>query len=198
MVFMQHKEIRDIVISAVALAIAFGIAFGGGFQNIFESDFVTLFAISLVAVSLGFVLHELSHRYFARKFGYFAEFVMWPHGLLLALLFSMFGFVFAAPGAVMIHTKSDLWGNYKPITRRNSGILSIAGPLMNVSLAAVFIIVNFLVPSMIFELGARINIWLALFNMLPIPPLDGYSVLKWDKKIWIGVFAVIVAMFVLF
>ena len=38
-------------------------------------------------------------------------------------------------------------------------------------------------------LAAAVNVWLALFNLLPIPPLDGSKVMLWDIRIWVVSFA---------
>ncbi len=65
---MRVKEFRDIVISALVLALAFGIALSGGFRAFQRTDILVLvIGMSLVAVSLDFVLHELGHRLIARK-----------------------------------------------------------------------------------------------------------------------------------
>ncbi|RLC65558.1 MAG: site-2 protease family protein, partial [Chloroflexi bacterium] len=76
---MRAKELRDLIISALVLALAFGIALSGGFP-VFQQPAILAFAfgIALVAVSLGFVFHELAHRFVARRFNCFAEYVMWP------------------------------------------------------------------------------------------------------------------------
>jgi len=41
-----------------------------------------------------------------------------------------------------------------------------------------------------FSIGVAINAWLALFNMLPIGPLDGSKVLSWNPIVWVGIVAV--------
>ncbi len=57
---MRSKELKDLVISALLLALAFGIAFSGGFPALFEPDRLLRFTLmSVIAVSLGLVLHEL-------------------------------------------------------------------------------------------------------------------------------------------
>ena len=190
----ENKEINDIVISAIALAVAFAIAFNGGIVNIFSFSF-DLVVIAFVAVSISFILHELAHRFLARHYGFYAEYKMWPQGLGLALLFSLFGFVFAAPGAVMIHPKADLWGTSRTLTQKKIGLIALVGPLTNVALAAVFLAAFFFVSqSVVFAFAISINIWLALFNMIPVWNLDGAKVLWWDKKIY-GVVVAIALMF---
>ena len=93
---MRVKELKDLVISALVLALAFGIALSGGYRAFFApQSLVIVFLMSIVAVSLGFVLHEMGHRFVARKFGCFAEYAMWPTGLILAVVVSFFGFIFA-------------------------------------------------------------------------------------------------------
>ena len=112
--------------------------------------------------------------------------------LLLALAMSFFGFVFAAPGAVFIK------GN---ISKAANGLVSAAGPLVNICLAFVFFIAGSLVPfagvspflSDFAAYGFRINSWLAVFNMLPFWQLDGLKVLGWSK----AAYAVITAAAIL-
>ncbi len=182
---MRVKELRDLVISALALALAFGIALSGGFRAFQQPAILVLvIGIALVAVSLGFVFHELGHRLIARRFGYFAEYAMWPMGLMVALGFSLFGFVFAAPGAVMIYPRATVLGTAS-LSRQKIGLISLAGPATNIGLAVVFLVLDFIQPALLFTLGARINTWLALFNLIPFGPLDGAKILKWNKGIWL-------------
>lgn len=182
---MRVKELRDLVISALALALIFGIALSGGFRAFQQPAILVPFiGMALVAVSLGFVLHELGHRLIARRFGYFAEYAMWPKGLMVALGFSLFGFVFAAPGAVMIYPRATVLGTAS-LSRQKIGLISLAGPATNIALAVVFLVLDFIQPALLFTLGARINTWLALFNLIPFGPLDGAKILIWNKGIWL-------------
>jgi len=192
---MKAKELKDLVVSALLLALAFGIAFSGGFRAILQPGrLIILFFIALIGVSVGFVLHELGHRFVAKRFGCFAEYQMWTTGLILAIMCSLFGFVFAAPGAVVVHPGGDL--RRRPgLTKQRFGIISIAGPLMNICLAVVFIILNMFYPSLVFFLGARINTWLAMFNLIPFGPLDGAKVFRWDKKVWLAAVILTVGLF---
>lgn len=197
---MRLKEIKDLVISALALALAFGIALSGGYRAFsMPGLLVTVFLMSIVAVSLGFVLHEIGHRFVARRFGCFAEYTMWPTGLILAVVVSFFGFVFAAPGAVMIYPKSDAGGRVT-LTRQKIGLISITGPAMNLSLALVFILLymaysDTALLTLLFSLGARINTWLAVFNLIPFGPLDGAKIFRWHKGVWLAAIVVGIGLF---
>jgi Zn-dependent protease len=201
----SQVEVRDILVAYLGLGVAFFIAFVGigtvlslGLGNFFVADpgqlspFEVL-GISLIAVGPGFVLHELSHKFTARRYGYWAEFRMWPLGLLIAIVTSTLGFIFAAPGATYISGVN--------ITKPQNGRISIAGPLTNVAVALVFF------PLLVFaggfwgdlgSYGVFINIWLALFNMLPMNPLDGAKVFSWSKGRWVMLFAPLAIIFVFF
>ncbi|MBI2076613.1 MAG: site-2 protease family protein [Candidatus Aenigmarchaeota archaeon] len=193
MIHIESKEIKEITISALVLALAFSIALAGGIQKLG----VNIFVISIITVSVGFVLHELGHRFVARRFGYYAEYRMWLNGLFLAIVSSFFGIVFAAPGAVFIHQRADLWGHKSAASKSREGMISVFGPMVNIILAVVFVLLGFLLPvyKNIFSFGYTINVWLALFNMVPIPPLDGSKVLAWNAKIWASVFGLLLVSY---
>lgn len=193
----SQKEVRDIIIAWAALALAFTIAYSGGIVGgslVGIGGFPELFFISFVAVGSGFVLHELMHKFTAERFGYWAEFRMWVTGILLALITSTLGFIFAAPGATYI-------SGYN-VTDRQNGIISIAGPATNVVIAFIFLFVELVSGGLVHDIGAigfPVNLFLATFNMLPIMPLDGAKVFRWNKGLWVAVFApLLLAVVVLF
>lgn len=156
-------------------------------------SFPNVFPIALAAVGTGFILHELAHKYVAIHFGAQAEYRAWSIGLLIALITSLFGFVFAAPGATYVYGGNN-------IGTRENGIISLAGPLTNIIIAILFFI-----PMMAFAhnyIGqilsgvVFINLFLALFNLLPIPPLDGSKVFNWNKIVWAIAFLPLALLFI--
>ena len=168
----SETEIKDLIKAWAAISIAFAIIMRG----LAGLDLYQVFIVATVTVGTGFLLHELGHKLVAQKYGCFAEFRSFDQMLLLAVLMSFFGFVFAAPGAVMIRG---------PVGKRRNGIISAAGPIVNIVLALLFLLLLFVsygFISIIAFYGFYINSWLALFNMIPIWNLDGAKVLKWDKK----------------
>jgi Zn-dependent protease len=183
---MTARELRELTLSALGLALAFGIVFEGGLRAIFEpGQLILAFFFALVGVSLGFVLHEMGHRSVARRFDYFAQYSMWPGVVMLAIACSFFGFVFATLGAVVIHPRIGPQQR-ATLTRRRLGLISIAGPTMNICLAVVFMVFNTLYPATVFSLGAWINTWFAVFNLIPLGPLDGAKIIAWDRRVWLG------------
>jgi len=161
-------EIRDLVKAWVAISIAFGIVLRSG-------NFLDSFLLAGITVGVGFLLHELAHKVVAQHYGYWAEFRSYDKMLLLAIVFSFFGFVLAAPGAVVFK-------GYK-YTKEKIGKIGVAGPVTNIVLALLFL----LVPGVLGEYGFRINSWLALFNMIPVGFFDGAKVFKWNKFVYVTV-----------
>lgn len=192
MVNFTAREVRDILISMFVIAIIFAYLLSkGSINNItpeFLNNFLALIPALLIAVGLGFVLHELAHKFVAMRYGFFAEFRMWIEGLIFAL-FTAFalGFVFVAPGAVYIH------GNQ--ISNEENGKISIAGPLVNIALALMFLGLFPFIPQnptdiigfefqVIVTYGFIINSILAAFNLIPIGIFDGAKILRWNPIIW--------------
>jgi Zn-dependent protease len=162
------SELREMLVSILVLAVA---------VSGLDSERMLLVSLPLV---VGFFLHEISHKWVASRHGFFSVYRWWPFGLLLALVLGLASrgrMIFAAPGAVVI-----LAGFFTP---RQSGEIALAGPLTNLLLSAAFFLLPFggWVGEMC-RIGARLNLWLAVFNLLPLPPLDGFKVFTWKPTVW--------------
>jgi Zn-dependent protease len=168
-------EIQHLLRAWILVSIAFAIAFSG-FS--LDAKFGIAVILSAVTAGIGFIGHELMHKYVAQKYHCWAEFRANDLMLGLMLLFSFMGFIFAAPGGVYITNH---------ITTRKNGIISLAGPLTNIVLGIAFTALAFILPSELKPLGTYgmfINFWLGFFNLLPFPGIDGSKVLAWNKAVY--------------
>lgn len=181
-------ELIDISKAWLIISLAFAFVFSGisltngKIFGILSTDFFTYFILSLFTAGLGFLLHELGHKFAAQHYGCVAEFRAFDQMLYLALgLAVVIGFIFAAPGAVFISGH---------ITRKENGIVSAAGPLVNFGLAIIFFGLRIAFidsPAILldfFSVGWQINLWLGLFNMIPFGNFDGRKIFQWQPAVW--------------
>lgn len=170
------NELQELGRAWLLVSIAFAVVFVG-----FSLDARFFFAILMAGFTagVGFLLHEIAHKFVAQRFGCRAVFHAFDKMLWIGVLASFFGFVFVAPGAVFIQGR---------VTSKKNGLISLAGPLTNVLIGLCFVflfwIINVDFVKVFAVMGLRINFWLAFFNMLPIMGLDGTKVLNWNKKIY--------------
>lgn len=187
------KEKKDLFFAGLMISLAFAILLSGGIGGILSLGFYIVFVIAFFTAGIGFLFHELMHKYVAQSYGLFAEFKAYYKMLWLAILLSFFGFIIAAPGAVYIK------GN---ITKEKNGKISIAGPVTNLLLGVLFLILLLaLNPEGIFKaflgFGLTINSLLAAFNMIPAVPFDGSKVIAWNKKVYFITLILAIGLFAL-
>ena len=128
------------------------------------------------------------------------------------------------PGALIAVGAPFVFGFAKPVPvnparlrspRRDMVLVALAGPGMNIVLACLSALLLYLAPALpaslaewwqaTFTLGIVINLVLAIFNMLPVPPLDGGRVVhgllppryaeRFARLERFGIIAVLVAFF---
>ena len=125
-------------------------------------------------------------------------------------------------GALMIFLLGFGYAKPVPVNMRNfknpkagMAIVALAGPLSNLVMAILFLILRWvfsvygtsdftLILAYFFYYAAYINVSLAVFNLLPIPPLDGsriatalipnetyYKIMQYERYIMIGLFVLL-------
>ena len=175
---LSLKELFDIVVMTAILGIIFQDLFRR-FKNPFSlygkpSFDWQGFKFATAAIAPAVILHELGHKFIAMGFGLSATFNAaygWlGFGLVLKLL--NVGFIFFVPAYVSIHGEA---------TALTYSIIAFAGPAMNLILwmGAKYVLDKKLVKTKYLSfiyLTKQINMFLFIFNMLPIPGFDGFKV----------------------
>ena len=174
---------------------------------------------TLVVIFLTLPIHEFAHGFAAVKLG--DDTPRWQGRLTLnpfahidyfgALCILLFGFGWAKP--VQVNQR-----NFRN-PKRDMAITAFAGPLSNIIVAFVSLLIynicellfingaglNFIwFVAVFFYYIASINIGLAIFNLIPIPPLDGsrllsallpykyyYALMRYERYIYFGLLALI-------
>lgn len=166
----------------------------GIFDGLANGDVVLILSQLIVLVLLlgvAFPIHELAHALTARQLGddtseRLGRITLNPLAHLDPfgnLLFALTGFGWAKPVPVNTYR---LRGN----PRTSFAVVALAGPISNLLLAALFALLFRLtlpfanrdsLPTDVllfaFSVAVQLNIFLAFFNLIPIPPLDGSRLL---------------------
>ncbi|MGA2918356.1 peptidase M50 [Methanoregula sp.] len=196
---ITRREEADLFVAWMAIAISFTIikiapyGITGPVSRLDPVVMLLYFGISLITVGIGFILHEMAHKFTAIRYGYWAEFRKDNIMLMIAIVMAaLVGFVFAAPGATVIYSNT---GDGRIMTREQNGIISASGPVVNLLLCIPFLIMVFLggisfdSPTYLLRVigifGIQINAMIAAFNLLPISILDGRKVFAWNIPVFL-------------
>ena len=155
-------------------------------------DFQTLL-IYIIPLLFAITLHEAAHGWTASKLGDHAARMMGrvtldptkhidPIGTIaipLVLLISSSGFIFGWAKPVPI--------NFNALRNGKNGMIwvALAGPVANIVMAVCWLFIMIIAINMniavlieMGRIGILVNCVLAVFNLLPIPPLDGSRVIS--------------------
>ena len=163
--------------------------------------------LTVPAVLIAITFHEFAHAFAADKLG---DDTPRRQGRLNLNPFSHLDPI----GSIMLVFAGFGWGKPVQINPRNfnrkismsagEALVSFAGPLMNFILAIVFTVIMYVIAKFVPEsfnatikdviillvyMTIKINIGLGIFNLIPLPPLDGSKILNhflpYKAKEWV-------------
>ncbi len=178
------KEIFDLAIMTIAI----GYIFSGFIRkepeeyeifSYYKNNFVEDIKYGITIAAPAIVLHELAHKFAAMAFGATAILHAPLNWYIIVIIMRLLNFPFMFfVGGYVSHT----W-----LPPLESALVSIAGPLTNLFLY--FLIMLLAKKDLISRkyiktaiISAKLNLYLAAFNMMPLPGFDGfnffYSIIK--------------------
>jgi len=152
-------------------------------------EYMTQIILMIVPILFSLSVHEVSHGLAAYRFGD-------PTAKLAGrLTLNPVKHIDVIGLAVLFITRMIGWAKPVPVDaryfkhpRQDMLWVALAGPASNMALAVIFaVVLKFLAPllgsgifypfKVMIELTVMINVGLAIFNLIPIPPLDGGRVI---------------------
>lgn len=148
-------------------------------ELLFSNPFAFILVFGGIIIAIG--LHEAAHSYMAdylgdptpRSLGRLTLNPLAhldPLGTLTILITGFFGWGKPAP--------FDPYNLKDP--KRDTALIALAGPVSNLLIAFIFaILLRLVIPDFLFNIVTffiRLNVGLAIFNLIPVPPLDGSKI----------------------
>jgi Zn-dependent protease len=170
----SRTEITHLFLGASAVML---VGFSAAISETLAAPFLELY---LLIFALTFILHELAHKFTAKYYGLWAEFRLSLIGLMVTLISAISPLIkIISPGTVFVSGEAS---------RAALGKVSLSGPIINMLLSIIFLIINMSSSTSpfktIFAWGSIINAYVALFNLIPFSILDGVRIFWWNKYIW--------------
>ncbi|WP_292320113.1 hypothetical protein [Caldisphaera sp.] len=184
-IFAEIGEPLSWIIGVLSIAIALG---GSQIINLY-------FYMSpiFIGIIVGFISHEYMHRYLSRKYHMASRYTANVLGVLITLVSSILPIKLLMPGYVKTWTLG-------PVSRKGLLYSVAGGPITNIVIAIALYVASFGFPlysAFLREIG-WVNAYISLFNLIPIPPLDGEKILRLDIALWVFLFILsLVLVFIL-
>ena len=184
-IFMLTKlEMFAYASSLVVMTFAFAYAGSGSLAQLI----VLIPTVLVTSVVVGLAKNLITEMY-ARVNGVWAEHHLWYFGLA-TFLFSTIAFrtPFSSPSRIVHHSPA--------FNERSQGLVASASVVVSLVFAAVFYVLLVAGFSYVGSIGLAMCLLGALFDTVPVAPMNGREIYDWSKPIWAAQFVIVVVLYI--
>ena len=194
----EKRERRDIIISI--LAITFIFAFDDKSKAFNIIFWLMNFLKTLIIVGISFMAYDFGMKATALQQGFRAEYRMWPTGLAAGIIITLFSggkFPLVVPGGLFLHHIMILrLGRFRyGINTVAYGTIAAAGPIANLIVMTLALAIGrqFGIATGLFDFVAFINGVMLIYQLIPLPRLNGIHIFFMSRLAYVFIAATIVA-----
>lgn len=170
------EEIRNVIITILVATFVF--AYNDGSSTFSLFFWLTNFIKVMIVVAISYFLHISVQKIVAFGPGYRVEYKLWIYGIIISLLFTILTkgklYVLMLGGVIVYMIAAHRLGMFRyGISSTYELVIGAVGPITNVFLAFLAKMLYIATASQLFHQIMVINLVIAVYNILPIPPLDG-------------------------
>ncbi|MFH0861996.1 MAG: hypothetical protein V1875_03100 [Candidatus Altiarchaeota archaeon] len=180
---IKAREVFAVVMASVVLALAISWTFAGP-----TWDLLWLLPLNVFVCLVAGFSHESVHWAAGRALKIETEYRFWLSGSLSTIFSAFLGNAFGLQGFLLDEVK-------EATPKWKVALMKISAPLFSAAVMVFFAAVNFFVPHTVFQMIYSISGVLAMAEMLPFKPMDGYEIRKWNILAWFVVFSGVGVLF---
>ncbi|MBT5023396.1 hypothetical protein HOK51_10910 [Candidatus Woesearchaeota archaeon] len=194
---LNTKEVIGLIFTILVIAFIFSFR-EWGIGN-FDLDLgISNLVLAIILTTITMLARVYAQKISALLIGYKVEYKHWTLGLVvcLVLAFVSNGYLrlFAVGGILFHHLQIHRLGRYRYSPENSTfGWIATSGTAANIFLAIISKALHLISGSEFFYKLMLLNIWIAIFSLIPIPPLDGVRLFFGSKNIYFFTIVTVVA-----
>jgi hypothetical protein len=188
------KEAINVAITCLVLGFVFSFREWGAEAFDFRAglfSWLNAFLVCLLAV----LVHVFVQKTVAVYRGYKSDYALSKIGLVICILFVFYSngaITLALPGVITLSVIEQfrLGKRWQGLLRKDEALVAFIGPLANIILAILFKgVLNLGLTNQLIQKAVAVNMWMAIFSILPIPGLGGFKIF-YHSRTW-GLFSIV-------
>ena len=182
---LTRVEIVAYVVALVLLTFAFTYSSAESL----DTFIILIPTVLATSVAVGLIKNLLTELV-ARVLGVWSEHRLWYFGIATFLLSTLiFKTPFTSPSRIVNHTPHS--------TERSLGLVATASVMISIGFAGIFYVVQSLGFTIVGSIGLAMCLLMALFDSIPVAPMNGRDIWDWSKVYWGVTFIVSAVLYTL-
>jgi Mn2+/Fe2+ NRAMP family transporter len=152
------------------------------------NNYLKMFLVSIIIVAILGIMKEYIRQKFCYTRKIHVEFIFWPFGTILTAISTYLGNTFSLASYGLVEENAE--------DEKNFGKIAFITSLFTLLIALSAYAANIIYPSIILQLVYVYAILAAFIDMFPMNPMGGNDMRKWNFKLWMFMYIIIIVCYV--